>query len=103
MTKVLVRTSPAITKASTFLLKCGVLARIFAFRRQVKERIDDGTVELWGLQLGIDEDGCVCSHSDCSLKDDLWQDDRSVRCSKMKVVAQQVAVSPPARVKPVLS
>lgn len=64
----LVRTSPTITRASTFLLRVGVLARLLAFRRQVHEQVDAGMVELWANQLGIDEEGCVCSDPDCFFR-----------------------------------
>lgn len=28
-------------------------------------RLDDGTVELWGNEFGLDEYGCVCNDAAC--------------------------------------
>lgn len=52
----------------TMFLRLGLLLRLLGFRRELDQRLDNGTVELWGTQFGIDEDGCVCPEAACSQR-----------------------------------
>ncbi len=37
----------------------------WAMRRQLLKELDDGTFDLLGTQMGLDEEGCVCRSDDC--------------------------------------
>lgn len=52
---------------SLFLIRLGLALQVRCFRRELK-RLDNGTVELWGTALGLDEEGCVCSEEACFFR-----------------------------------
>lgn len=53
---------------SNLLLRLGLYLHMRAFRRELNGGLDNGTVELWGAEFGIDEDGCVCSEQACFFR-----------------------------------
>lgn len=55
-------------KTSQWLIRLGLRVQLFQFRRELTRSLDNGTVELWGTQLGLDEVGCVCSEDACFFK-----------------------------------
>jgi hypothetical protein len=55
-----------LNSLSVALIRLGLHLQMVGFRRELNQRLDDGTVELWANKYGLDEDGCVCSEAACS-------------------------------------
>lgn len=56
-----------LTHCSVLFIRLGLYVQRLAFSRELK-LLDDGTVELWGATLGLDENGCVCPEAACSQR-----------------------------------
>lgn len=62
-----------LDRLSELLIRLGLHVQLIAFRRELNN-LDNGTVELWGNGLGLDEDGCVCPEAACSQRFTLDED-----------------------------
>ena len=56
-----------LDKLSMLVIRLGLFLQVVGFRRELN-RLDDGTVELWGNRFGLDEEGCVCSEAACFFR-----------------------------------
>lgn len=57
-----------LDRLSVLCIRLGLRLQVVGFRRELDQHLDDGTVELWGTKLGLDEQGCVCHEAACFFR-----------------------------------